>query len=714
MALPPRPPTICATAWEGVVAAQFGLFNDPINWGFIWDGDEPRMGGYEYTISLVVWMKCAKAGCSWCRFLAGQFMDDLKGDLDKWPSPEVQICVGRTALQGDPWSVMAIIVNGIQKEFRLFTTEGHPAARWIKKRILLPHVGWPYALTEAKTRVEECIRGHRSCQAITSFPIGSAPLPTRLIDCSNPDHLRIIETDSSMRGTYVALSYVWGERSPAYRTTEANLSSYKIRIDMAVLPRTILDAIRVTYALGITLLWVDGLCIVQDSENDMHHELARMRSVYRHAFLTIDAGSAASVSEGFLQDRELDPPPDAVFPLIYYQPVPPIGGVPVGMIYLTEARDEEPVGSAMVTPRDEYYTCTDIWPSNGKKTSHTVSRGWCLQERLLSTRSLVFTAQTLQLRCHTQTQNVGGARHDAEFDVPRLPDAIFHPDRHIAHGSDEWTRIHGRWWEIIKDYTSRTLSDSSDRLVAISGLAEMFAPILGPDYVAGLWKDNLFQDLLWDSDTLSSFRGIGYLGPSWSWASIDRPVIWNPGVGNPWDRYLLAEVVKCTVALRNKNLPFGMVTGGSLILRATLFRCKWSSYKTGNTETRELVVDFPPLSSVPSEELSIRASARLSYKEDIARQDIWIIPLLIYREFAVMRGLVVTRAELDVWQGAGSGGVGKGHFYRRVAAASCWASFPRSSSVWNNILDKEDRKGILRTKFLTMLSQPPRVEIELL
>ncbi|KAI0653356.1 heterokaryon incompatibility protein-domain-containing protein [Cubamyces menziesii] len=142
------------------------------------------------------------------------------------------------------------------------------------------------------------------------YPFGSAPLPTRLIDCSDLECLRIIEASPDMRGTYIALSYVWGEDQP-HRTTEMNLSSYKVKIDPAILPRTILDAIHVTRALGIYLLWIDSLCIVQDSEKDLHHELARMRDVYRHAYLTIDAASAAKVSEGFLQDWDLNPMPDA-------------------------------------------------------------------------------------------------------------------------------------------------------------------------------------------------------------------------------------------------------------------------------------------------------------------------------------------------------------------------------------------------------------------
>ncbi|KAI0653355.1 heterokaryon incompatibility protein-domain-containing protein, partial [Cubamyces menziesii] len=365
---------------------------------------------------------------------------------------------------------------------------------------------------------------------------------------------------------YTALSYVWGKRSPGYRTTKANLSFYKVRIDPAILPQTILDAIHVTRALGISLLWIDGLCIVQDSTKDMHHELARMRDVYRHAFLTIDAGSAASVSEGFLQDRQPLHKPDAFLPFI----------CPPGAEEADRSTQDAQVGMVyLVSNSPEYCTISDTQkPIAREYTSHTVRRGWCLQERLLSTRSLIFTTETLQLRCHTHTQNVGGAHHDGRGDLPLLPDAIFHPDSYVAHESDEWEDTHGRWKEIVEDYSGRELSNSSDKLTAISGLAEMFSPILRSSYVAGLWcHDTLLHDLLWRPRYPPRPRTSGYCGPSWSWASSNGEVLWHDEpdissvIAKPWNGGPLAEVVECTVDLENQNLPFGPVAGGSLILR---------------------------------------------------------------------------------------------------------------------------------------------------
>ena len=158
-------------------------------------------------------------------------------------------------------------------------------------------------MSMAKACIEECVRTHTKCQAITTYPIGSALLPTRLIDCSNPDRLRIVETNPDMRGLYVALSYVWGEPQP-HRTTKANLTYYKVRIDSAILPQTIRDAVWVTRALGIGWLWIDSICIIQDSEKDWEQESERMSHVYQNGFCNIVTAYSDGPDGGLFSDRD--------------------------------------------------------------------------------------------------------------------------------------------------------------------------------------------------------------------------------------------------------------------------------------------------------------------------------------------------------------------------------------------------------------------------
>ncbi|KAK1847396.1 heterokaryon incompatibility protein [Colletotrichum chrysophilum] len=47
------------------------------------------------------------------------------------------------------------------------------------------------------------------------------------------------------------------------------------------------------------------------------------------------------------------------------------------------------------------------------------------------------------------------------------------------------------WYEIIWDYSNRLLSEESDKLPGLAGLAKTLANMTGDEYVAGLWKRDI-------------------------------------------------------------------------------------------------------------------------------------------------------------------------------------------------------------------------------
>ncbi|KAH9887728.1 heterokaryon incompatibility protein-domain-containing protein [Cubamyces lactineus] len=687
--LSPRPETICASAWEGVFAAQFGIWADPIERH--WDADNKERhwtGGYEYTISPSAWLACAASGCSWCQFLERHFLKTQQES--DWPVPTVNIRVGSedvshrvdTAVEKLPGTVdtITIVVNDNSRKFDVYTDSDDPASPRVNGRTRIPDVGSPRTLALTKACIEECVRDHDRCQAITLCSTKPTTLPTRLIDCSDPCRVRVVKTDDSTCGPYAALSYVWGkDRDQTHRCTRTNLSSYMVGVDPTNLPQTIRDAIHVAHALGIPFLWTDGLCIIQDAPEDMNRELASMRDVYRHAYLTIDAASASSVADGFLQDRRpLDP--EVMLPWIC-----PDGQI--GVVYLVV---RNPYSDS---PNPDVLTCG--WD----ETSYTNTRAWCLQEALLSTRSLVFTSQTVQLRCHSGTRNIGGAQHRADADLCRLPDAIFHLEQPFAHGSEEWRSIRKSWCGAVQDYSRRSLSDPSDKLVACAGLAELFARVLRSDYLAGLWRDSLLRDLLWERCRFSDYQGRprGYRAPSWSWASLDVGVdFMTSSSGEP-----LVEVLECTVTLKDKTLlPFGPVIDGSLVLRTRwrLHPCKKHTERPhGRSGTIQLQSRRARQSSHTTAHensddkdrllSSYRRNAELcdatfDCEDDIEAEDLWILPILRQHHTIAMSGLIlrIARVEQDP----------QGILYRRVGS---WLAYRfnrglkgiRASDEWYEI-----------------------------
>jgi hypothetical protein len=59
-----------------------------------------------------------------------------------------------------------------------------------------------------------------------------------------------------------------------------------------------------------------------------------------------------------------------------------------------------------------------------------------------------------------------------------------------------------------------------DKLVAVSGVARLFAAKFGTTYLAGMWKEDLAIQLAWQADEPSGID-IGGCMPSGPWAALD-------------------------------------------------------------------------------------------------------------------------------------------------------------------------------------------------
>jgi hypothetical protein len=95
-------------------------------------------------------------------------------------------------------------------------------------------------------------------------------LPKRLIDVRH-DALRLRQTNNfpdEPEGQYICLSHRWGAASQLITTTIATLNERIQGINFDDLSQTLKDAIVLTWKLGINYIWIDALCIIQDSQED--------------------------------------------------------------------------------------------------------------------------------------------------------------------------------------------------------------------------------------------------------------------------------------------------------------------------------------------------------------------------------------------------------------------------------------------------------------
>ena len=81
------------------------------------------------------------------------------------------------------------------------------------------------------------------------------------------------------------------------------------------------------------------------------------------------------------------------------------------------------------------------------------------------------------------------------------------------------------WYTFIQDYTESSLTNMSDRLTALQGLASQIASVTDRRYCAGLWIDQTLPlSLLWNASSPKMQRSDEYRAPTWSWDSIDGPI----------------------------------------------------------------------------------------------------------------------------------------------------------------------------------------------
>jgi hypothetical protein len=74
---------------------------------------------------------------------------------------------------------------------------------------------------------------------------------------------------------------------------------------------------------------------------------------------------------------------------------------------------------------------------------------------------------------------------------------------------------------VVTEYSGFPLTNESDRLPALSGLASQFGQLLNCEYLAGLWRNVLPRALLWILSRRKARRSRSANIPTWSWVSIE-------------------------------------------------------------------------------------------------------------------------------------------------------------------------------------------------
>ena len=343
----------------------------------------------------------------------------------------------------------------------------------------------------------------------------------------------------------MALSHCWGP-TPGTQiptTTTINIDTYFDHIPIASLPKTFQDAILLTRKLGVRYLWIDSLCIIQDSTEDWDREASMMGEIYWNSHLTLAASSAANATEGLFRKRD----------------------------------------------RRKISPCILTWPSEGDETAHRIiiqpplpymatalgkdplgNRAWTLQEQDLSPRVIHFSTNQLYWQCRgcIASEEVPGMLFKSSANLrhtmvrSRIFDIILYMD---DVSMTAWVIA---WYDMVRIYSQRRMTFAKDKLPAISGIAQKLRSITKDSYVAGHWKSDMIRGMMWfgTDDSLGLKRAANYRAPSWSWASVDGPLEWPlTQFSEAQDRHRPSVMhIKLHIAGYDNT---GRVSGGLIVLR---------------------------------------------------------------------------------------------------------------------------------------------------
>jgi hypothetical protein len=443
--------------------------------------------------------------------------------------------------------------------------------------------------------------------------------PSRLLDIRGATVKLMLQSENPTTVPYAALSHCWGNAQPL-RTLSTTIAHFQQGISTKILPQTFLDAIFIARSLDFQYLWIDSLCIVQDSVADWEEQSSMMASIYSNADLVLGASAAASASEGFLGAR---------YPYREGNVAVQVNGAQTTFVYRLlhhHIYSEEPLDK----------------------------RGWALQERLCAQRFLSYGKWEMLWEC----KRICCSESERSLLKPDASPGNFQAE---LEKTAPWD--FGNCWRrrVASPYGTRMLTKDTDMPVAISALAARFQSRFNGTYLSGLWKEDLIFDLQWY--TMPQRCAGSFYAPSWSWMSIEagRNLVLSDGDLSPvhersGETRHLADVLEAKLSPSTLNV-FGPVSSSSIILAGVLIP-KYTIEPTsglGNSScgkhTIYVYTDVPLVRvNVQPEDGSETNITRRALRHEHSTETsfpVMLLPLVDNQEFNEAHGLLLGRSTIS-------------------------------------------------------------------
>ncbi|KAF2629229.1 HET-domain-containing protein, partial [Macroventuria anomochaeta] len=366
---------------------------------------------------------------------------------------------------------------------------------------------------EIKAWIDQCRDTHQVCS--TSANEGT----------SRPKRLLRLDKDICLASPtepvrFAALSYCWGTNKQPI-TTNANLTTRYGYLEFSNLPKTLKDAIFVCRGLGLSYIWIDSLCIVQDDGEEWATEAAKMADIYSSAHVVLAASLAADATQGFLHPRHRP-----------FEIVRRAHTVRANLDHLPLSR-----------------------------------RGWAMQEGVLATRIVHFCPDEVLFQCKTGSRCECQGEEPNHIIRPAYNLATWPPTdpqtlRALSLDDGAGYQFFVEWTRVAREFSSRSLSYASDALPALSGIARRTQSLHPGQYIAGMWEKGFCFQLGWYLNSRTESAKIVLTRPTFSWITAPRSITYALAYQPvPVCALLHAQSTPATMD------PFGRIISASVTLR---------------------------------------------------------------------------------------------------------------------------------------------------
>lgn len=290
-----------------------------------------------------------------------------------------------------------------------------------------------------------------------------------------------------------------------FTLVQKNLEDLRRDIPIRQLPKTFQDAIYVTFELGISYIWIDSLCIIQDSKEDWTHEAKRMGDVYLHGEFNISATAYKDGSSGLFSERK-------ALSLKHF---------PLYVDFVLVQKGENLIAKGHYKG---YYILWDYSEFHDKVENGILfSRAWVAQERALSPALLHYTREQIWWECNESIWSEA-----VPEDTPSTQEKLIWEE---AEGSgkdrirslskqSEPEQVYTFWRTFLAQHSGDLLTFQSDRFPAVAGLARILGDIIDDNLIAGFWSGDLVRSLAMVRGPPRQAIQPNLIAPTWSWASI--------------------------------------------------------------------------------------------------------------------------------------------------------------------------------------------------